>query len=229
MLVSVWSCGCRVCGFPFTWCNNQHGDSRILARLDRCLLNATCQDFHVTVTHLARVNSNHASLLLNIAKPVDSRPQPFKFLDVWLEDETCMQTIKRKSSWDKAVVDEGDMSFRWFLKTKRLKEDLRCWNKSAFGDIYETICRHPDLRPFVSELLYELLWKSLLQLRRGRPNHLLINQPNIPNLTQDHKSIQNHKPRAHCGLSTHGNRPKNHATGPATGVLRLTTTSDHCC
>ena len=31
-------------GSPFTWCNNQIGEDRILARLDRCLVNVHCQN-----------------------------------------------------------------------------------------------------------------------------------------------------------------------------------------
>ena len=53
---------------------------------------------------------------------------------MWLEDDTCLQTIKH--SWEKQVEDEGDMSFKWFLKSIRLKEDLRKWNKVQFGDIF---------------------------------------------------------------------------------------------
>ena len=35
--------------------------------------------------------------------------------------------------------DGGDFSFRWFLKMRRLKEVLRGWSKSSFGDIFAKV------------------------------------------------------------------------------------------
>ena len=124
-------------GSSFTWCNNQHGEGRILARLDRCLVNDSGFDLQLQVSHMARFNSDHSPLLLCITKPNVDGPRPFKFLDVWLEDGGCLSVIK--NSWVTPVCDEGDMSFRWFLKLKRLRGDLRDWNRNHFGDIFEKV------------------------------------------------------------------------------------------
>ena len=64
-------------GSLFTWCNNQHGDDKILSRLDRCLINDQWQEFQVSVNHLARVNSDHAPLLLKLSRLMDSDPRAF--------------------------------------------------------------------------------------------------------------------------------------------------------
>ena len=86
---------------------------------------------------MAKFHFDHAPLLLYISKPDVDGPWPFKFLDVWLEDGGCLSVIK--NSWVAPVCDEGDMSFRWFLKLKRLKGDLRDWNRNHFGDIFEKV------------------------------------------------------------------------------------------
>lgn len=96
-------------GSSFTWRNKQ-GDNRILAKLDKCLLSDHYQYVRVKVSHLSRANSDYAPLLVSISKQDDSGTHPFKFLNVWLEDEACIRVIKQ--SWEQPVMDVGDMSFR---------------------------------------------------------------------------------------------------------------------
>ena len=81
-------------GSPFTWCNNQLGEDRILTRLDRCLVNMHCQNLQVKVTNLPHAHSDHAPILVDVAKPHVFGPCSFKFLDVWLDDAACLQVIK---------------------------------------------------------------------------------------------------------------------------------------
>ena len=52
-------------GPKFTWCNNQRGEDRILARLDRCLLSARSSDVNARFHHLPRIASDHAPLLVD--------------------------------------------------------------------------------------------------------------------------------------------------------------------
>ena len=124
-------------GSQFTWCNNQMGEDRIMARLDRCLVNLHCQSLQVKVTNLPRSHSDHAPILVEVAKQDDFGPTPFKFLDVWLDDATYLQVIKQ--SWGSAVVDYCDMSLRWFLKLSRLTRSLKIWNKEQFGNIFDNV------------------------------------------------------------------------------------------
>lgn len=35
--------------------------------------------------------------------------------------------------------DEGDMSFHWLFKVNWLKKALRIWNKTQFGNIFESV------------------------------------------------------------------------------------------
>ena len=127
--------GCT--GSQFTWCNNQIGEDRIMATLDRCLVNLHCQSLQVKVTNLPRSHSDHAPILVDVAKPIDFGPTPFKFLDVWLDDATCLQVIKQ--SWVSPVVDNDDMSLRWFLKFTSLKKTLKIWNKEHFRNIFDNV------------------------------------------------------------------------------------------
>ena len=96
-----------------------------------------CQSLQVKVTNLPRSHSDHAPILVDVAKPHDFGPTPFKFLDVWLDDATCLQVIKQ--SWVSPVVGYGDMSLRWFLKLSRLKKTLKIWNKEQFGNIFDKV------------------------------------------------------------------------------------------
>lgn len=54
-------------GNPFTWTNGRHGRGLIKERLDRGLVNREwCLLFpRATVTHIARVASDHAQVILN--------------------------------------------------------------------------------------------------------------------------------------------------------------------
>lgn len=81
----IASCGFSHAGFvgsPYTWCNNQRGNSRILARLDRCLLNSSWSEYQVKVQHLPHARSDHNPLLIDMSRVFGSRPKPFNFLDV---------------------------------------------------------------------------------------------------------------------------------------------------
>ena len=124
-------------GPEFTWCNNQRGEDRILARLDRCLLFAHNSDVSARVHHLPRIASDHVPLLVDFYQNDGCGAKPFKFLDVWLQDSNCLSIIR--NSWVQPVEDGGDFSFRWFLKLKRLKVVLREWSKASFGDIFSKV------------------------------------------------------------------------------------------
>ncbi|XP_020686515.2 uncharacterized protein LOC110102504 [Dendrobium catenatum] len=74
-------------GPRFTWSNNKSGNSKILVRLDRELMNSEGLRMAplATMKHLLRLASDHCPLLLNIAATI---PRPgsrwFLFEDIWM-------------------------------------------------------------------------------------------------------------------------------------------------
>ena len=81
-------------GSKFTWCNNQRGEARILACLDRCLFCSRNSDVNARVRHLPRVASDHAPLLVDFYQNDRGGAKPFKFLDVWLQDASCLSIVR---------------------------------------------------------------------------------------------------------------------------------------
>ena len=82
-------------GLEFTWCNNQQGEARILAHLSRCLFCARNSDVNAKIRHLPRVASDHAPLLVDFYQNIGrGGAKPFKFLDVWLENASCLSIIR---------------------------------------------------------------------------------------------------------------------------------------
>ena len=124
-----------------------------MAKLDRCLVNLHCHSLQVKVTNLPRSHSDHAPILVDDANPDDFGPTPIKFLDVQLDDATCLQVIKQ--SWVSPVVDYGDMSLRWFLKLFRLKKTLKIWNKEHFGNIFANVKKAKERLANVQRILEE--------------------------------------------------------------------------
>ena len=79
---------------------------------------------------LNRNISDHCALILK-SKVVDWGPKSFRFLDMWHEDKDFDSFIKKK--WESYKVQGNN--FQMIMdKLKRLKSDLKGWNKKVFGD-----------------------------------------------------------------------------------------------
>ena len=77
-----------------------------------------------------RVISNHCALLLK-STYVDWGPIPFRTLDAWLTVTGFTDFVKKQ--WDTYnVVGCGLVMVK--EKLKRLKQDLKIWNKEVFGE-----------------------------------------------------------------------------------------------
>ena len=63
---------------------------------------------------------------------IDWGPKPFRCLDVWRKDVHFRELIRTK--W-KIYVIRGNGLYVLKEKLKRLKFDIRSWNKSVFGDV----------------------------------------------------------------------------------------------
>ncbi|XP_058092497.1 uncharacterized protein LOC131238936 [Magnolia sinica] len=124
-------------GSQFTWSNNQSGNARVWARLDRVLINASwSMSFpHFKVSHLPRIHSDHAPLLLSLPRLLSGGPKPFRFQRMWTQHEEFLNVVKL--AWNK--VKSSHPVYNVLSKLKQVKQDLKIWNKEVFGNIFEQI------------------------------------------------------------------------------------------
>ncbi|XP_022880947.1 uncharacterized protein LOC111398252 [Olea europaea var. sylvestris] len=161
-------------GSKFTWFSNCNG-SMIWERLDRALTNHACLDQfpNSIVNHLERSHSDHAPLLIQLVDPRRSSPSPFRFQRMWLQHPLFLHVIAE--SWNRECHLSGLQ--RMAFKLKRLKGDLKLWNKVVFGNIFQ---RLNDARDKILLLENQLLsddsvTKELMELKCSY-DHLLLQE-----------------------------------------------------
>ncbi|WOK97061.1 hypothetical protein Cni_G05769 [Canna indica] len=95
-------------GNRFTWCNNRTGKNKILARLDKALMNwCWFNTFgYVQVFHFSRIASDHRPILLAAEhkKVIKNSTRKFIFEHYWMEHSEIDDFIK-----DNWVLKENDM------------------------------------------------------------------------------------------------------------------------
>ncbi|XP_027060814.2 uncharacterized protein [Coffea arabica] len=124
-------------GSNFTWCNNRRGRAKISKRLDRVLINGECAEVSssISVEHLARHPSDHAPLRISFATRLDSKPRPFRFLNVWLSRADLLEVIR--GAWDRPV--QGAPLRVLCQKLMASRRAIQDWNKLTFGNIFEKV------------------------------------------------------------------------------------------
>ncbi|PKA48832.1 Putative ribonuclease H protein [Apostasia shenzhenica] len=120
-------------GKPYTWSN-----SNLSERIDRDLINSCwAQQFEITaVTHLDRLCSDHAPILIDVKSNVSNGRPRFRFQNMWCTHKDLPKIVQE--SWEQSV-DTYCPLLSLHLKMKRLKMDLSSWNKNKFGNIFENI------------------------------------------------------------------------------------------
>ncbi|KAF9603837.1 hypothetical protein IFM89_038020 [Coptis chinensis] len=120
-------------GFNFSWSNKRHGNSRMLQKFDRILINKKWLDAATGWKSkiLQRRFSNHSPIIgwfTSIPKPHNI---PFRFNKHWIKHESLKAVVKM--SWDEPLED---VPIRKIMKKlKRLKETLKIWSWETFGDL----------------------------------------------------------------------------------------------
>ncbi|XP_019189015.1 PREDICTED: uncharacterized protein LOC109183391 [Ipomoea nil] len=117
-------------GPSLTWVKNGNNDNIKGARLDRAMCNLDWRIMfpEVTVTHLARLASDHAPILVQIKGKRLSRPiASFVFQAAWFTREDIRDVVDNTWDSNQNIVDNS----------KALAAALSEWNKNSFGNIFK--------------------------------------------------------------------------------------------
>ncbi|RAL37361.1 hypothetical protein DM860_000055 [Cuscuta australis] len=151
-------------GGVFTWTGNRsHG--RLWRRLDRALVNNALLAMYdvITLSHLSRAGSDHKPILLSCFNNQFRGPKVFRFQNCWLTHDNFSPLIN--DFW-KTEPNIGGM-FGFAAKLKKLKNVLKEWNKTTFGDIFINI-KQAELKAQDKRLITARA-DSMCTARRGVP------------------------------------------------------------
>ncbi|XP_026436937.1 uncharacterized protein LOC113334929 [Papaver somniferum] len=118
----------------FSWCNNRLGNKRILCDLDKAFYNLKWLEKFDTWSYKVgiRVTSDHGPLLGGVV--LNNKPSniTFGYQSVWTTHPNFIKVIQ--DSWMENC--EGNPTFCFISKLKRLKIILKKWNWEVFGDLW---------------------------------------------------------------------------------------------
>ena len=114
----------------FTW---YKPNGLVKSRIDRVLVSKEWVEAwpHCKQFVLSRLVSDHCAIVIR-DKYVDWGPKLFRSLDVWQSDNKFKFFLKEK--WLNYKVQGGGI-FIFKETLKKLKADLKVWNKEVFGDV----------------------------------------------------------------------------------------------
>jgi hypothetical protein len=120
-------------GVHHTWANGRSGNDFVALLLDRAICNHAWL-LHWNSVHccaLFKVCSDHHPIVVSQDSSGVSHALPFRFFKAWTTHEDCARVVREV--WSKEVY--GAPMFCLQQKLKRLKAELRKWNKQVFGNI----------------------------------------------------------------------------------------------
>ncbi|GKV35275.1 hypothetical protein SLEP1_g43574 [Rubroshorea leprosula] len=121
-------------GRKYTW---YHSSGKLMSRIDRFLMSEEWLNKWGEATQwgLTRTVSDHCPILLRHQK-VNWGPKPFRFFDVWLEQEGCREVIRE--AWRRKRI-HGWAGFRIKEKLKNTKEAVKKWSRNFALEIERRI------------------------------------------------------------------------------------------
>lgn len=124
-------------GNSFTWVRGSWGCSAIKRRLDRGIASISWRlaFLKAAVSYLGAINSNHASILLNINPENNFAHRPFWFEMAWIRDNGCNSIVEK--AWES--VSSGTAFTKLYKKQDATREALRKWNKEVFGNCQDRV------------------------------------------------------------------------------------------
>jgi len=105
----------------------------VKSRIDRVLMSKEWVEVwpHCKQHVLSRSVSDHCAIIVK-SEIIDWFPKPFRSLNVWQSDNRFKEFLKE--SWLKYEVQGGGI-YIFKEKLKKLKADLKVWNREVFGDV----------------------------------------------------------------------------------------------
>eukprot|EP00253_Pinus_taeda_P035588 PITA_35588 len=121
----------------FTWRNKRAEPQQIASRLGHFLIsdNAVHIEGQFTATILPYSGSDHWPIAMHWNRPGNNTRRPFKFEAFWLNHPNFHDLVR--STWQNLNPMEDLKMARFRKKLKCLKEEIKRWNKSTFGNIFK--------------------------------------------------------------------------------------------
>lgn len=121
----------------YTWTNKRRGPQHIASRLDRFLLSDNAihlgGDFHASI--MPHVGSDHWPIMLQWLRPKSKSNRPFRFESFWFSHPNFKEVVI--VAWKSFIPPAGAKMFQFQQKLKYLKQVLKSWNRTQFGNIFD--------------------------------------------------------------------------------------------
>eukprot|EP00253_Pinus_taeda_P006105 PITA_06105 len=121
-----------------TWSNKRKGVHYIASRLDRFLISDNA--IHLGGDFIAAIipqgGSDHWPILLHWSRPSNCSNIPFRFEAFWLLDTKFREVVNQ--AWKSFNPPAGAKMYQFQQKLKHLKQKLKIWNRTHFGNIQES-------------------------------------------------------------------------------------------
>ncbi|XP_057808794.1 uncharacterized protein LOC131023266 [Salvia miltiorrhiza] len=121
-------------GLFFTWSGRRFLPRHIESRLDRAFFSSSFADmwFEIVTHALPRLTLDHSPLVLQYREVAQQGKRSFRFLNMWVMHPDFHNLVQ--SSWS------GDMDvrcpiFKVMAKLRKLRADLKTWNRNVFGNV----------------------------------------------------------------------------------------------
>ncbi len=121
----------------YTWTNKRSGTQHIASRLDRFLISDNAihlgGDFHASI--MPQGGSHHWPIMLQWSRLGTKCNRPFRFEAFWFSNPNFKAVVSE--AWKSFIPLEGAKMFQFQQKLKNLKQVLKVWNRTQFGNIFE--------------------------------------------------------------------------------------------
>jgi hypothetical protein len=124
-----------------SWSNQGAANRKIMARLDRCLINHEWLTVYPDslLEYGAPLFFDHSLMYIHVDKATPRGKKPFRFFNMWSTHPQFLDVIR--SAWNVNV--HGSPPYILCQKLKACKAALKEWNTNTFGNIITTVqfCR----------------------------------------------------------------------------------------
>lgn len=120
----------------FSWTNG-----RVREKLDRLLINVhwSTQINDFEPIQLNRISSDHNPYILKCKRQEMVHKSSFRYQAMWELHDNFMDMVQK--CWEAPLVPYSRGMYGLLFKLKRLKKELKIWNKEVFGNIFSQIKR----------------------------------------------------------------------------------------